>query len=105
MNVFWDFSITSARPAIPATAEADPHTPAPEEKTEAAEPTLDEVVDPAHDDDDDDCESRDEEKTDSCRNRAIEQNRNTGGDLDMFSTLTELLFNPFSDGYCKVRKR
>lgn len=54
-----------------------------------AEPSRDEVIDSSRGEG----ESREEER----------DNQSSRGDLSMFSTLTELLFNPFSDGYCKVR--
>ena len=43
-------------------------------------------------------ESREEEKFDS---RCKQQH---SSDVSMLSTLTELLLNPFLDGYCKVRR-
>jgi len=64
---------------------------------EASEPSRDEVVDSSRGDQEG--ESRDEEKTDTQQGK---QNENAQHDVSMFSTLTELLFTPFVDGYCKV---
>ena len=97
MNIFWDFSTTTS--ALSPSAPPDLATPVtpPQEKEEApaevfAEPDRDEVIDPA---------SRGGQEGES----RVEEESGHMGDLSMFTTLTELLFTPFSDGYCKVSRQ
>ncbi|CAB9511637.1 expressed unknown protein [Seminavis robusta] len=62
----------------------------------AAEPLRDDVGDHSRDQEGD---SRDEEKFDNHHNK--QQNEHVS-DVSMFSALTELLLNPFLDGYCQT---
>ncbi len=92
MNIFWDFSITSAPSASPEGVLTDPVA---QDRNEVADPCRDEIIDSSRGGQEG--ESRDEGRVSDC------DRNHHGGDISMFSTLTELLFSPFSDGYCKVR--
>jgi hypothetical protein len=74
--MFWEFKVAS-------TADATEH------------PLRDDVGD--HSRECNEGEPREEEKFD---NHCKQQHPS---DVSMFATLTELLLNPFLDGYCKVR--
>lgn len=87
-------------PSVPPPLPIPTETPrAEEEETQVAEPCRDEVIDPSRGDQEG--ESRDEEKIDN-HQRHIECVEQNVPDVSMFSTLTQLLFNPFSDGYCQT---
>jgi hypothetical protein len=77
--MFWEFTSTQSAPAADGTEH----------------PLRDDVGD--HSRGDIEGESREEEKFDTpCKQQHP-------SDVSMLSTLTELLLNPFLDGYCKVR--
>lgn len=88
-------------PAVPPPLPIPTDTPRAEEEeeTQVAEPWRDEVTDPSRGGQEG--ESREEEKIDN-QQRQIECVERNVTDVSMFSTLTQLLFNPFSDGYCQT---
>lgn len=99
MNIFWDFSVT---PAPPAAAPEATDQPVEVEAKEAAEAKEADLADPSRDEILD--SSRGEEEGDESRDegRGCFEYYERAQDFSMFSTLTELLFSPFSDGYCKT---
>ena len=75
-------------------------------ETEVADhPLRDDVTDPARGEEEG--ESRDEEKNghyNENENNSSNKQDESHHDVSMFDALTELLFNPFLDGYCKVSR-